>query len=122
VSRSAVRDADAALSAVGRVGLLMEAHQPAKDAPPVPEAARFAAVLREATGAAAADVRRRRAPDWSALHAELARWPSDPAGDRVVRRGAELLADTLDELTEALRPRSAGRRHPAEGPGRPAAR
>lgn len=122
VSRSAVRDADAALSAVGRVGLLMEAHQPAKDAPPVPEAARFAAVLREATEAAAADVRRRRAPDWSALHAELARWPSDPAGDRVVRRGAELLADTLDELTEALRPRSAGRRHPAEGPGRPAAR
>ncbi|WP_052397110.1 FUSC family protein [Streptomyces sp. NRRL F-5123] len=122
VSRSAVRDADAALSAAGRVGLVMEAHQPGKDAAPVPAAARFAAALREATARAADQVRERRAPDWSALHAELARWPSDPAGDRVVRRGAELLVDTLDELAEALRPRSAGRRHPAGEPGPPAAR
>ncbi|NUS15750.1 MAG: FUSC family protein, partial [Streptomyces sp.] len=80
------------------------------------------AVLRESTAAAVARVRERRAPDWSALHAELDRWPSDPAGDRVVRRGAELLVDTLDELAEALRPRSAGRRHPAGEPGPPAAR
>lgn len=115
LSRTAVRDADAALSAVGRVGLLMEAHQPPKDAPPVPEAARFAAVLRESTEAAVAELRRRGAPDWSPLHAELARWPSHPAGDRIVRRGAELLVDTMDELAEALRPRSAGRRHPAGG-------
>ncbi|WP_333771272.1 FUSC family protein [Streptomyces sp. IBSBF 2435] len=119
LSRSAVRDADAALSAVGRVGLLMEAHQPAGDAPPVPEAARFAAALRRATAVAADEVRERRAPDWSALRAELDRWPPDPAGDRVVRRGAALLVDTLDELAEALRPRSAGRRHPAGGSGRP---
>ena len=118
-----MRDADAALSAVGRVGLLMEAHQPPKDAAPVPEAARFAAALRQATAAATAEVRARRAPDWRALHAELGGWPSDPAGDRVVRRGAELLVDTLDELAEALRPRSAGRRHPAGRlAGRPAAR
>ena len=115
LSRTAVRDADAALSAVGRVGLLMEAHQPPKDAPPVPEAARFAAVLRESTATAVAELRQRGAPDWSALHAELERWPSHPAGDRIVRRGAELLVDTLDELAEALRPRSAGRRHPAGG-------
>jgi uncharacterized membrane protein YccC len=115
LSRSAVRDADAALSAVGRVGLVMEAHQPGKDRAPVPEAARFAAALREVTAAAADEVRARRAPDWQALRAELAGWQSDPAGDRVVRRGAELLVDTLDELAEALRPRSAGQRHPAGG-------
>lgn len=122
LSRSAVRDADAALSAVGRVGLLMEAHQPSADAAPVPEAARFAAVLRQATTVAVDEVRERRAPDWKELHAELGGWPADPAGERVVRRGAELLVDTLDELAEALRPRSAGRRHPAGGAGRPEAR
>ncbi|WUH95377.1 FUSC family protein [Streptomyces sp. NBC_00433] len=122
LSRSAVRDADAALSAVGRVGLVMEAHQPSKDAAPVPEAAVFAAALRKTTEAAAGEVRARRAPDWKALRAELGGWPSDPAGDRVVRRGAELLVDTLDELAEALRPRSAGRRHPADGAAGPAPR
>ncbi|CAG7658356.1 FUSC family protein [Actinacidiphila bryophytorum] len=119
LSRSAVRDADAALSAVGRVGLVMEAHQPARDAVPVPEAARFAAALRETTAVAAGEVRARRAPDWQALHTELAGWASDPAGDRVVRRGAALLVETLDELAEALRPRSAGRRHPAGSQGAP---
>jgi uncharacterized membrane protein YccC len=117
LSRSAVRAADAALSAVGRVGLVMEAHQPGKDAAPVPEAARFAAALRETTEVATGEVMARRAPDWQALHTELAGWASDPAGDRVVRRGAELLVDTLDELAEALRPRSPGRRHPAGSQG-----
>ncbi|WP_327292857.1 FUSC family protein [Streptomyces sp. NBC_01198] len=115
MSRSAVRDADAALSALGRVGLVMEAHQPATDAAPVPEAARFAAALRQATAVAAAGITARRAPEWKALHAELDAWPADPAGDRVVRRCAALLVDTLDELAEALRPRSTGQRHPAGG-------
>jgi uncharacterized membrane protein YccC len=123
LSRTAVRDADAALSALGRIGLLMEAHLPQRGAPPLPEAGVFAAALRKTTSAAGYEIRERRTPDWSALREVLAGWeggaavgaPLAEGRGRVVRRGAELLTETLDELAEALRPRSLGRRHPAGG-------
>ncbi|MBM9509519.1 FUSC family protein [Actinacidiphila acididurans] len=122
LSRTAVRDADAAVSALGRVGLLVEAHLPPRDAPPVPAAGELAAALRKATRAAARDIRERRAPQWEQVRAALEKWeaqlPADPADEaepQVLRRGADLLVETLDELAEALRPRSLGRRHPAGG-------
>jgi uncharacterized membrane protein YccC len=119
LSRTAVRDADAALSALGRIGLLLEAHLPARDAPPSPDAAAFARALRETTAAASAAVRDRRAPTWEPLRQVVEDWKPASGEERIARRGAELLAQTLDELAEALRPRSLGRRHPAGGPPRP---
>lgn len=115
LSRTAVRDADAALSAAGRVGLPLEAHLPPRDAAPQPRTAAFATALRESAGQAARAVRERRAPSWEPLHAALDAWEPDREGERMARRGAELLTETLDELAEALRPRSLGRRHPAGG-------
>lgn len=104
LSGETVRDADAALHAMGRVGLLMEAHLPDTDAAPVPAAARFASVLREAAAEAARSVRERSVPGWETVHAALEAW-DEPAGarERLIRRGAELFVETLDELAQALR-------------------
>ncbi|WP_225849662.1 FUSC family protein [Streptomyces sp. HPF1205] len=118
LSRTAVRDADAAVSALGRVGLLLEGHLPPKGAPPAPYAAELARALRESTRAAAGAIRDRRAPHWEPVRRALERWPDGSGEERIVRRGAELLVTTLDELAEALRPRSLGRRHPAGGGAR----
>ncbi|MDX3356861.1 FUSC family protein, partial [Streptomyces sp. ME01-24h] len=104
LSRRAADGADAALSAMGRVPMLMEAHLPAPDAAPVPDAAPFARRLRAATADAADAVRRRLPPDFAAVRAALDAWPPSDA-DRIVRRSAELLVETLDDLETALRPR-----------------
>ncbi|MFF3561098.1 FUSC family protein [Streptomyces sp. NPDC002574] len=103
ISRRSADAADAALSALGRVPMLMEAHIPAPDAPPVPDAVPFAAALRDATARGAAAVRARRPPDFSGVRATLEPWPPS-ADDRVVRRSAELLLETLDDLEAAFRP------------------
>jgi uncharacterized membrane protein YccC len=115
LSRTAVRDADAALAAVGRAALLLEAHLPPREARPVPAAGAFAKAMRDTAAVAAGDLRERRAPDFGSLRAALDDWPAQPAEEQTARRGAELLADTMDELAEALRPRSAGRSHPSGG-------
>ncbi|WP_431968165.1 FUSC family protein [Actinacidiphila sp. bgisy160] len=104
LSRRAADGADAALSAMGRVPMLMEAHLPAPDAAPVPDAAPFARHLRTATADAATAVRDRRPPDFASVRATLDAWPPSDA-DRIVRRSAELLVETLDDLEAALRPR-----------------
>jgi uncharacterized membrane protein YccC len=109
LSRREARAADAALTALGRVPMLLEAHFPGPDAPPVPAASAFAAALRDATAAAARAVRERRPPDLSPVRDALAAWPPPPAEssarDRVARRTAELLVDALDDLEAALRRR-----------------
>ncbi|MEU1621214.1 FUSC family protein [Streptomyces sp. NPDC005722] len=104
LSRRAADGADTALSAMGRVPMLMEAHLPAPDAAPVPDAAPFARHLRAATADAATAVRERRSPDFAPVRATLDAWPRSDA-DRIVRRSAELLMETLDDLETALRPR-----------------
>jgi hypothetical protein len=98
------------------VGLLLEGHLPPKDAPPAPYAGALAAALRESGRQAARAVRDRGAPQWEPVREVLDGWPQGTEEDRIVRRGAELLLNTLDELAEALRPRSLGHRHPAGGP------
>lgn len=108
LSRRAADGADAALSAMGRVPMLMEAHLPAPDAAPVPDAAPFARHLRTATADAATAVRERRPPDFAPVRATLEAWPRSDA-DRIVRRSAELLMETLDDLEAALRPRPRAR-------------
>ncbi|MDJ0345217.1 FUSC family protein [Streptomyces sp. H10-C2] len=116
LSRRAAQDADAALSAMGRAGMLMEAHLPGRNAEPVPAAAEFARVLREAVTESAQAVRDRDTVDWDAVRVALDGWHGDGAQERMVRRGAELLVDTLDEFEEAVRSRSGSRAPHAQRP------
>ncbi|MBM7168417.1 FUSC family protein [Streptomyces sp. G44] len=102
LSRAAAADAERALAQLGRVAMLMEAHLPERDATPVPAAARLAEALRMSTDQGAKAVRERRLPRWDAVRAALEQWDGEGVPDRVVRRGAGLLLDTLEELSDAL--------------------
>ncbi|MFI6941218.1 FUSC family protein [Streptomyces sp. NPDC050418] len=104
LSRSAADDAGEALAQIARIGMLMEAHLPERGATPVPAAARLADALREATEQGAKAVRERKVPDWKPVRECLERWDGDGVPDRVVLRGARLLLDGLDELSDALEP------------------
>ncbi|QCX78241.1 Inner membrane protein YccS [Streptomyces sp. YIM 121038] len=102
LSRAAAQDAELALVQIGRVAMLMEAHLPERGAPPVPAAARFADALRTATAQGARAVRERRVPDWGPVREALDAWDGEGVPDRVVRRGAGLLLQALDDLSDAL--------------------
>jgi len=109
-------DARAAMAALGRTTMLMEAHLPAPDAPPVPGAARFAEVLRELTASAAASIRADQPVDLDALRVHYEQWAkelppgaADPAGEpsgpaELLYRDAGLLVEALEGLDSALRP------------------
>ncbi|WP_275560450.1 FUSC family protein [Streptomyces sp. 5-6(2022)] len=103
LSRPAARAAQTALSMMGRVAMLLEAHLPERDAPPSAEAGAFAAALRQALPEAVRAVRERRPLNWSPVHQSLERW-RQRSGDRpgVALRDAEQLVDALDDLAEAL--------------------
>ncbi|UFQ17205.1 MULTISPECIES: FUSC family protein [Streptomyces] len=102
LSRAAAADAERALAQLGRVAMLMEAHLPERDATPVPAAARLAEALRTSTDQGAKALRERRLPRWDAVRTALDEWDGEGVPDRVVRKGAGLLLDTLEELTDAL--------------------
>ncbi|NED01731.1 FUSC family protein, partial [Streptomyces sp. SID6648] len=110
ISRAAATDAQHALAQLGRSAMVLEAHLPARSADPVPGAAQLAEALRRATEKGAKAVRERRLPDWQPVVDAVAHWdmptPTDdgttPVGDPVVRRGAALLLDALEEFTRAL--------------------
>ncbi|MFD4343214.1 FUSC family protein, partial [Streptomyces anulatus] len=110
ISRAAATDAQHALAQLGRSAMVLEAHLPARSADPVPGAAQLAEALRRATEKGARAVRERRLPDWQPVVDAVAHWdmptPTDdgttPIGDPVVRRGAALLLDALEEFTRAL--------------------
>ncbi|MFJ6696316.1 FUSC family protein [Streptomyces sp. NPDC091272] len=104
LSRSAAADAPDALAQLARVAMLMEAHLPARDTKPVPAAALLADALRRDVEDAARAVRERRAPRWEAFRSALGAWDAEDAegDDKVVRKGAGLLLEALDELTESL--------------------
>jgi uncharacterized membrane protein YccC len=106
LSRTAARDTEDALAQMGRVAMLLEAHLPDRDAPPVPAAARFAEALRKATHQGARAVRERRVPRWDAVREALEAWDAEgvpqDGPEAFVRRGAGLLLDSLVELSEAL--------------------
>ncbi|OSZ61965.1 hypothetical protein OQI_02205 [Streptomyces pharetrae CZA14] len=101
LARVAADDAEEALTQMGRVTMLLEAHLPDRDAPPVPPAARLADALRKATAHGARAVRERRAPRWETVEDALAD-PAWPAADTVVRPAARLLLTSLDRLSDAL--------------------
>ncbi|MEU8483617.1 FUSC family protein [Streptomyces sp. NPDC048641] len=102
LSRAAADDAEHALQHIGRVEMLMEAHLPEREATPVPAAARLAKALSTATEDGARAVRERRVPNWQAVRDALADWDGEGVPDRVVRRGAGLLLEALEELSDAL--------------------
>ncbi|MFJ8826237.1 FUSC family protein [Streptomyces sp. NPDC102467] len=102
LSNAAADDAAHALHRLGRVAMLVEAHLPERDATPVPAAAVLADALRAATRDGARAIRERRVPGWKPVRAALDAWDGEGVPDRVVRRGAGMLVETLEELSDAL--------------------
>lgn len=107
LSRAAADDTQHALAQLGRVAMLMEAHLPEGGATPVPAAAPLAEALRRATEQGAKAVRERRVPDWTAVREALEKWDEEErmreeGSDPVVRNGADLLLEALEEFSEGL--------------------
>lgn len=117
LSHAAAGDTQHALSQLGRVAMLMEAHLPEGGATPVPEAGPLAEALRRATEQGAKAVRERRVPDWGPVRDALELWDEqellrEGEADPVVRNGADLLLEALEEFSRGLDsgpgPRAAG--------------
>ncbi|MER6911098.1 FUSC family protein [Streptomyces sp. NPDC000594] len=102
LTRAAAEAAEHALAQMGRSAMLMEAHLPEHGAVPVPAARGLAEALRQDTERAAKAVRERRVPSWDRVRAALAAWEEAERGHPVLGSGAELLAEALDELADAL--------------------
>ncbi|MFI1649171.1 hypothetical protein ACH4XT_19830 [Streptomyces avidinii] len=102
LSHAAADGAGDALAALGRCTMLLEAHLPDRGQAPVPGAADLAGALRSATEAGAEAVRERRVPQWDEVRAVLADRRGPEQG--VLRGAAAQLLDSLDEVSEALRP------------------
>ncbi|WP_335938356.1 FUSC family protein [Streptomyces sp. PTD5-9] len=107
LSRAAAADGEHALAEFGRVAMLLEAHLPCGAATPVPEAAGLAGALRRATERGAKEVRERRVPDWAEVREVLEEWDArrragEGEADPVVRNGAGLLLDALEEFSRGL--------------------
>ncbi|GAA0663340.1 hypothetical protein GCM10010193_13410 [Kitasatospora atroaurantiaca] len=111
LSRKHIDRARAAIGLLGRSAVLMEAHLPAEDSPPVPGAVEFAEELRYATAIAAAALLIGQPVDFSGLREAHQRWEVRLAGlprdDRVevARAGARLLMAAIGDLEKAVRPR-----------------
>ncbi|MFI0238155.1 FUSC family protein [Streptomyces sp. NPDC016845] len=102
LSNAAADDAAHALQRLGRVAMLMEAHLPERDATPVPAADALADALRAATRDGARAIRERRVPAWEPVRDALDAWDGEGVPDRVVRRGAGMIAEALQKLSDAL--------------------
>ncbi|MFE3553805.1 FUSC family protein [Streptomyces sp. NPDC059193] len=102
LSRAAADGAGDAVAALGRGAMLLEAHLPDRAHEPVPGAAALAQAVRTATEAGAKAVRERRVPAWDEVRAVLA--DGDGPGPGLLREAGEQLLDSLDEVSQALRP------------------
>jgi hypothetical protein len=101
--RTTADDAQDAVAALGRAAMLLEAYLPERGARPVPAAVRLADALREATVGGARDLREGRVPRRDEVGAALDAWEEPAEGrERLVRRGAELVLDALEELTQVV--------------------
>ncbi|MFI2209926.1 FUSC family protein [Streptomyces sp. NPDC020141] len=99
LTRAGAEAAEHALAQMGRSAMLMEAHLPEHGAVPVPEAAALAEAIRQDSERAAKAVRERRPLKWDRVRAALAEWEDD---ETVLSGGTALLAEALEELTDAL--------------------
>ncbi|WP_425832289.1 FUSC family protein [Streptomyces fractus] len=102
LSNAAADEAAHALHHIGRVVMLMEAHLPERGTTPVPAADALADALRAATRDGAQAIRERRIPRWKPVREALDAWDGEGVPDRVVRRGAALFLESLEELSDAL--------------------
>ncbi|EFG07505.1 Putative integral membrane protein [Streptomyces clavuligerus] len=102
LTRAATEAAEHALAQLGRSAMLLEAHLPEHGAVPVPAARALAEALRQDTERAARAVRERRTPQWDRVRAALAAWEAAEHEHPVLGGGAALLAEALEELTDAL--------------------
>ncbi|MFE4975581.1 FUSC family protein [Kitasatospora sp. NPDC056651] len=113
VSRRQIDRARAAVGALGRAAVLLEAHLPAADAEPVPGTGEYAEELRLATALAAAALLTGQPVEFEAVRAAQARLEEElagaPAGVQrdVVRAGTRLVGQALRDLERALRGSSA---------------
>ncbi|KJK57857.1 FUSC family protein [Saccharothrix sp. ST-888] len=111
LSRRQLDRARAAVGLLGRSTVLMEAHLPGRDAPPVPGAAEFAEELRYATSIAAAALLVGEQVDFGGLRSAHERWDGRlaelPRTDRteVARAGARLVMAAVADLDRAVRTR-----------------
>ena len=108
LSRRAAADGQSTLVTLGRVTMLVEAHLPDRDAEPNPGAAEFVAALEATLPAAEEAVRENEPLDWGPVHSALAQWWELEAGQpspSVALRSADLLADALEDLAEAVAPK-----------------
>ncbi|GAA2926541.1 FUSC family protein [Streptomyces mexicanus] len=96
-------EAEEALKGFDRAAMLTESHVPQTDSRFVPEAERLADALEADTAQAAADVREHRNPEWGRVQEALHAWEGT-AGNRspVLRRGAELQKQALEDLATAV--------------------
>ncbi|MFC9702149.1 FUSC family protein [Streptomyces sp. NPDC056943] len=113
LSHATAEEAGHALAEFGRAAMLLEAHLPDRGAAPLPAAAALAEALRRSTERGAKDVRERRRPHWDDLRETVAAWSADPPDHFLVDKGARLLLDALDELTEALADSAPARPRPS---------
>lgn len=97
-------EAQEALTGFDRAAMLMESHVPRDDSRLVPQAERFAEAVEADTAQAAVDVREHRNPHWARVEEALRAWEGAAAGDGspVVRRGAELQKQALEDLATAV--------------------
>ncbi|MEV5316901.1 hypothetical protein AB0K92_04365 [Streptomyces sp. NPDC052687] len=109
LSRVTADDAEDALTQMGRVAMLLEAHLPDPAAPPVAPAAHLADALRKATLQEAKAVQEHRVPQWDAVRAALTHPAWADTSDTVVRL-ARLLPTALTAFSEALNGTPAKRR------------
>ncbi|MEV4936895.1 FUSC family protein [Streptomyces zaomyceticus] len=96
-------EAQGALKRFDRAAVLMESLVPRVGGALAPEAERLAEAMEADTAQAAVDMREHRNPDWGRVEEALHEWP-DAAVDRspVVRRGAELQKQALEDLATAV--------------------
>ncbi|MFI1864187.1 FUSC family protein [Streptomyces jumonjinensis] len=100
LTRAGAEAAEHALAQMGRSAMLMEAHLPEHGAIPVPAAAGLADALRKDSERAARAVRERRPLKWDRVRMALAQWEAEEHA--VFSSGTTLLAEALEELTDAL--------------------
>lgn len=108
ISRRSASAAQSAMVTLGRVTMLLEAHLPDRGAPPDPGARDFSAAVAAVLPGAVTALREGRAPDWGPVHGAVSRWwerEADRPSSSVALRIADLLADALEELTEAVAPK-----------------
>ncbi|WP_055589931.1 FUSC family protein [Streptacidiphilus griseoplanus] len=97
-------EAQDALRSLGRAAMLLESHLPdSDDAPRVPQAARLADALEKDTARAERNLREGRDLTWERVAGVLDEWETNGGEqDRIVRRGAELQAQALEDLSTAV--------------------